>query len=99
MWSFWSRDPSKDFGYEIGEIVTYQSDDRSIWAQYKGKKKVGLISQSTGEPVSLFKYEIKPQLQLSGDNHQMDDARNAVKRLKTLRHPSILTYIDSLEVF
>lgn len=28
---------------------------------------------------------------------QLDIAKAAVKRLKTLRHPSILTYLDSLE--
>jgi SCY1-like protein 1 len=43
--------------------------------------------------VSIFRYESKP----SGESH-IDKAKNAVKRLKTLRHPSILTYVDSLEV-
>lgn len=43
--------------------------------------------------VSIFRYEVKP----NGENH-IEKAKNAVKRLKTLRHPSILTYVDSLEV-
>jgi SCY1-like protein 1 len=43
MWSFWSRDPTKDFGYEIGEIITSYDQDKSIWVLHKGKKKVSLI--------------------------------------------------------
>ncbi|CAG2106702.1 unnamed protein product [Medioppia subpectinata] len=81
MWSFWSRDPTKDFGYEMQDIVS--GDDKSIWILQNAKKK------SSGELVSIFRYELKP----SGDNH-IDRAKNAVKRLKTLRHPSILTYSD-----
>lgn len=38
MWSFWSRDPTKDFGYEIQDIVS--NDDKSIWVLHKAKKKV-----------------------------------------------------------
>jgi SCY1-like protein 1 len=38
MWSFWSRDPTKDFGYEIGDIIT--NDEKSIWVLHRGKKKV-----------------------------------------------------------
>lgn len=41
MWSFWSRDPTKDFPYEIGDIVT-GLEDVSIWVLHKGKKKVSL---------------------------------------------------------
>lgn len=39
MWSFWSRDPTKDFGYEIGEIAA-EYEEKSIWVLHKGKKKV-----------------------------------------------------------
>ena len=109
MWSFWSRDPTKDFGYEIQDIVS--SDDKSIWVLHKAKKKVlspcyfiiiidnviiiiMIVVQSSGELVSIFRYEVKP----NGENH-IDRAKNAIKRLKTLRHPSILTYVDSLEVW
>ncbi|KAL1501027.1 hypothetical protein ABEB36_006432 [Hypothenemus hampei] len=65
MWSFFSRDPSKDFNFEIGDRVP-EFDKRSVWTLHKGKRKLEI-------------------------------AKSAVKRLKTLRHPSILTYIDSLE--
>ncbi|GFG41089.1 hypothetical protein Cfor_03132, partial [Coptotermes formosanus] len=46
----------------------------------------------TGEEVSVFVFDIK-----SGSETQFDVAKTAIKRLKTLRHPSILTYLDSLE--
>lgn len=53
------------------------------------------VSQGTtaGEDVSVFVFDIK-----NGGEQQLDIARAAVKRLKTLRHPSILAYLDSLEV-
>lgn len=42
--------------------------------------------------MSIFVYDIK-----SGSETQLEVAKGAVKRLKTLRHPSVLTYLDSLE--
>jgi len=51
------------------------------------------VLQGTGEEVSVFVFDIK-----SGSETQFDVAKTAIKRLKTLRHPSILTYLDSLEV-
>ena len=41
MWSFFSRDPAKDFQYEIGEKVT-GLEEKSIWILHRGKKKVGI---------------------------------------------------------
>ena len=87
MWSFFSRDPTKDFPYEIGEPVP-DLDDKSIWTLHKAKKK----GSTGGEDVSVFVFECK-----NGNEHLLDIARSAVKRLKTLRHPSILAYLDSLE--
>lgn len=34
----------------------------------------------------------------NANDSQVELAKQAIKRLKTLRHPNILTYIDSLEV-
>lgn len=48
---------------------------------------------TVGEDVSVFVFDVK-----NGGEQQLDIARSAVKRLKTLRHPSILAYLDSLEV-
>lgn len=40
----------------------------------------------------MFAFDIK-----SSSEIQLEIAKASVKRLKTLRHPSILTYIDSVE--
>ncbi|XP_011500938.1 PREDICTED: N-terminal kinase-like protein [Ceratosolen solmsi marchali] len=90
MWSFFSRDPTKDFPYEIGESVD-GLDDKSIWSLHKAKKKIG-STISGGDIVSVFIYQVK-----DGTEYYLDIAKAAVKRLKTLRHPSILAYLDSLE--
>ncbi|XP_065214218.1 N-terminal kinase-like protein [Planococcus citri] len=85
MWSFFSRDASKDFAYEIGESLFSNSED-SVWNLHKGKKKNG------GDDVSIFLFNCH-----GSTENQLSMAKNSVKRLKTLRHPSILQYIDSHE--
>ncbi|XP_053682714.1 N-terminal kinase-like protein [Sabethes cyaneus] len=86
MWSFFSRDSTKDFPYEIGEPVQ-QFDSRSIWSLHRGKRK-----GASNDEVSVFVYDIK-----NGTDVKLELAKAAVKRLKTLRHPSILQFLDSLE--
>jgi len=44
MWSFFSRDPIKDFHYDIGERVS-GLDDKSLWNLHEGKRKVGIFMQ------------------------------------------------------
>ncbi|XP_010634481.1 N-terminal kinase-like protein [Fukomys damarensis] len=51
-----------------------------------------VLPQATGSPVSIFVYDVKP-----GAEEQTQVAKAAFKRLKTLRHPNILAYIDGLE--
>lgn len=85
MWSFFSRDSSKDFPYEIGECVA-SLDAKTIWSLHRAKKK------NTNEEVSVFVYDIK-----SGSDIKLEIAKSSMKRLKTLRHPSILQYLDSIE--
>ncbi|XP_006818698.1 N-terminal kinase-like protein [Saccoglossus kowalevskii] len=87
MWSFFSRDPTKDLACEIGEKCSLtELEDKSIWRLHEGKRK------DNGEPVSVFVYGIK------GSNEtQTQTAKTAFKRIKTLRHPNILMYIDGLE--
>lgn len=87
MWSFFSRDPTKDFPYEIGEPVD-GFEGKSLWTLHRAKRK----GSTTGEDVSVFVFEIK-----NGGEAQVEIVRAAVKRLKTLRHPSVLTYLDNLE--
>lgn len=85
MWSFFSRDSSKDFPYEIGEPVD-GFESKSIFSLHKAKRK------GSSEEVSVFVYDVK-----TGNETKLEIARALLKRLKTLRHPSILQYLDSLE--
>ncbi|KAJ8941930.1 hypothetical protein NQ318_013263 [Aromia moschata] len=85
MWSFFSRDPSKDFSFDIGELVP-SLENKSVWTLHKGKRK------GSNEEVSVFVFDSK-----NNSEAQIEIAKAAVKRLKTLRHPSVLTYLDSLE--
>ncbi|KAJ1106536.1 hypothetical protein NDU88_003937 [Pleurodeles waltl] len=82
MW-FFARDPFKDFPYDLGAEA---EPVPGIWRLQRGKRK------TTGDPVSIFTYEIK----LNSDE-ETQIAKAAFKRLKTLRHPNILAYIDGLE--
>lgn len=85
MWSFFSRDPIKDFHYDIGDRVS-GLEDKSLWNLHEGKRK------SNGEQVSIFIFDVK-----SSSPTQLQVAKASMKRLKTLRHPRILTYLDELE--
>ncbi|XP_014787846.1 N-terminal kinase-like protein isoform X1 [Octopus bimaculoides] len=85
MWSFFSRDPVKDFNYDVGEPVSVLNG-KSLWTLHPGKKKVN------GDAVSIFAFDVK-----SADSSQLQTAQAAFKRLKTLRHPNILSYLDGLE--
>ena len=49
--------------------------------------------QGTKENVSVFVCDAK-----DCSEAQLELAKAAVKRLKTLRHPGVVTYIDSAEV-
>uniref|UniRef100_A0A674D5F4 N-terminal kinase-like protein n=1 Tax=Salmo trutta TaxID=8032 RepID=A0A674D5F4_SALTR len=83
MWSFFARDPVKDFNYEI---LPDTQDTSGIWTLHRGKRKTG------GEPLSVFVYEVS-----TGTEEQTQLAKAAFKRMKTLRHPNILAYVDGLE--
>lgn len=50
------------------------------------------ILQGSEDEVSIFQFESKP-----GRENLLDNAKSSLKRLKTLRHPSILTYLHSSE--
>uniref|UniRef100_A0A4W4FUC4 N-terminal kinase-like protein n=1 Tax=Electrophorus electricus TaxID=8005 RepID=A0A4W4FUC4_ELEEL len=83
MWSFFARDPVKDFNYEI---IPENQDKSGIWTLHRGKRK------TTAEPVSVFLYEVS-----QGTEEQTQLAKAAFKRMKTLRHPNILSFVDGLE--
>lgn len=61
-------------------------EEKSIWSLKKGKRK------GSEEQVSIFTYEIK-----TGSEAQFELAKASLKRIKTLRHPSVLQYLDSFE--
>uniref|UniRef100_A0A8C4R6A9 N-terminal kinase-like protein n=1 Tax=Eptatretus burgeri TaxID=7764 RepID=A0A8C4R6A9_EPTBU len=84
MW-FFSRDPCRDLAWEVG-TRTCGLDGYSIWNLHHGRRK------ATGDPVSVFVFEAKDTV-----DTKLDSARAAFKRLKGLRHPSVLTFIDGLE--
>ncbi|KAK7104395.1 N-terminal kinase-like protein [Littorina saxatilis] len=85
MWGLFSRDPTKDFNYDIGEKIA-GLEDKSLWTLHSGKKK------GSGDAVSVFVFDVK-----SASESQVQTAKGAVKRLKTLRHPNILTFLDAVE--
>ena len=89
MWGFLSKDPSKDFPYEVvGEPVGQVAlDNKSVWRLHHGK------SRATQEQVSIFVCDTKGGASAT----QLDVAAAAVKRLKTLRHPSVLTFLADCE--
>lgn len=88
MWLFpWN--PNSDFysQYKIGEHIT-NFDGKSIWTLFEAEKK------SNGEKLSIFRVDFKEP---NNNTNIMDLAKQSVKRIKTLRHPSILKYVDSSE--
>ncbi|XP_035017057.1 N-terminal kinase-like protein isoform X3 [Hippoglossus stenolepis] len=84
MWSFFARDPVKDFAYEL---LPDAQEKSGIWTLHRGKRK------TSGEPVSVFVYD-----SAQGTEQQTQLAKAAYKRMKTLRHPNILAYVDGLEI-
>lgn len=55
MWSFFSKDPSKDLNYELLECVSSSHiDDKTIWTVHNGKKK------GSNDLVTVFVYQMKP---------------------------------------
>ncbi|PIK61493.1 putative N-terminal kinase-like protein [Apostichopus japonicus] len=85
MWSFFSRDPTSSFPYEFGEEIK-GLEEKSVWTLHEGKRK------SNGEAVSIFTIDLK-----TSRSEHIETAKAAHKRIKTLRHPNFLTYVDGLE--
>ncbi|XP_055339833.1 N-terminal kinase-like protein [Paramacrobiotus metropolitanus] len=83
--SIFSRDPIKAFEYEAQDVVLSYSGC-SFWTLHKGIKK------GSGEEFSIFVYDAQKQ----GESW-LSAAKASLKRLKTMRHPNILTYVDGLE--
>ncbi|XP_077645729.1 N-terminal kinase-like protein [Lonchura striata] len=94
MWLF-SRDPVRDFPFELGppdaepdaEPQPDPAAPAPLWRLLRGRRK------ADGAPVSVFAHSLAP----GGDPGATGLARAGLKRLRSLRHPNILGYLDSLE--
>jgi len=92
MQGFWNllgksgQGPGKDFQYDIGEKISSSFDTKSVWNLYHGKKR------TNGDLVSVFTCDAK-----ESSPEELHLAKTACKRLKTLRHPNIIKFLDSFE--
>jgi len=88
MWGLFSKDPTKDFPYEsVEELGQVHLANKTVWRLHRGKHR------SSQDAVSIFSCDSKDGASAT----QLEVARAAVKRLKTLRHPSVLTFLHSVE--
>ncbi|RUS24657.1 armadillo-type protein [Jimgerdemannia flammicorona] len=78
---------SKDattFPYTIGDKVDWY-EGQSIWSLHHGTKR------EDGTPVSIFTFDCQKQ------RDSIPLAKNAFKKMRTIRHPDLLKYIDGFE--
>jgi SCY1-like protein 1 len=61
-------------------------EEKSIWSLKKGKRK------GSDEIVSIFTFEVK-----NSSDVELELAKSSLKRIKSLKHPSILSYLGSFE--
>uniref|UniRef100_A0A069DWW8 N-terminal kinase-like protein n=1 Tax=Panstrongylus megistus TaxID=65343 RepID=A0A069DWW8_9HEMI len=84
MWNFFSRESPKLFSYDI--IETFPLIPGSYCNLCKG------ISKAEKEVVSIFSFDKK-----TGNSEEYELTKRFLRRLKTLRHPGIVTFLDSFE--
>jgi hypothetical protein len=63
MWSFFSKDPSKDLvNFEIQEAIQVDPElqEKTIWSLNNAKKKNTTNPPQTNELFSVFSYQVKP---------------------------------------
>ncbi|KAH7011691.1 armadillo-type protein [Ilyonectria destructans] len=70
------------FPYNFGDIVDI---DESIWTLYNGTKR------EDGSNCSIFSFDI------TANRSQLPLAKNALKKLRTLRHPGVIKVLDAVE--
>eukprot|EP01137_Pigoraptor_chileana_P032759 Opistho-2@22652 len=78
------QNQTKEFPYAIGERVPGDGD--ALWAVHDGTAK------ADGTPVTIFAFDMMSRAD------KLAAARNAFRRLKTMRHPNILRFIDGVEL-
>lgn len=88
MWLFpWNQNSDFYSQYKIGDHVT-NFDGKSIWTLFDAEKK------NNSEKLSIFRVDFKEP---NSNSQVFNLAKQSLKRIKTLRHPSILKYVDSSE--
>ncbi|KAJ4357647.1 Nuclear aminoacylation-dependent tRNA export pathway component [Didymosphaeria variabile] len=70
------------FGYTFGDRVDI---DDSIWTLYNG------IKREDGSKCSIFSFDA------TGSKSRLPLARNALRKLRTLRHPGVVKVLDTVE--
>lgn len=70
------------FPYAFGDIVDV---DQSIWTLYNGTKR------EDGSNCSIFAFDF------ATNRSQVPLAKNALKKLRTLRHPGVIKVLDTVE--
>lgn len=89
------------FPYTFGDRVAL---DQSIWTLYNGVKRVRVLInikaffltcaayQEDNTDCSIFAFDVH------ADRSRLPLARNAVRKLRTLRHPGVVKVYDTVEV-
>ncbi|KAF2262291.1 kinase domain-containing protein [Lojkania enalia] len=70
------------FGYSFGDRVDI---DDSIWTLYNG------IKREDGSKCSIFSFDV------AANKSRLPLARNALRKLRTLRHPGVIKVLDTVE--
>ncbi len=88
------------FPYSFGDKVTLGS---SVWTLYNGTKRVCVLcnirdrrlirmDQEDNSECSIFSFDV------IADKARLPLARNAVRKMRTLRHPGVIKVLDTVEV-
>lgn len=87
------------FPYTFGDKVDI---DESIWTLTNGTRRVSRrlawqrctdASQEDGSNCSIFSFDI------NANRSRLPLAKNALKKLRTLRHPGVIKVLDTVEVY
>ncbi|CCL98356.1 uncharacterized protein FIBRA_00351 [Fibroporia radiculosa] len=72
--------------FSLGARVTAY-DNHSIWALYEGSKR------DDGSPISIFEFDANTPAK----KNILPLAKNALRKLRTVRHPDVLRFMDAVE--
>ncbi|GAA5949077.1 hypothetical protein JCM10213_007084 [Rhodosporidiobolus nylandii] len=77
-------------GYLLGDKV-HAYEGKSIWSCYSGTKK------DDQSPVTVFSFDLSSPSSSSDRRSLLPLARNSLRKLRALRHPNILKFLDGSE--